>query len=85
VDTWHKPLANWVKLLDINAVAKMWIYICREKERANERLQEALGEFQKLAGYRREDKTNNVVIFMKVAGESDVKKCYLFEEISEAE
>jgi len=78
VDTWHKPLGNWVKLLDINATTKMWVYICRERGKANERLQGALREFQRLARYRGEDKTNNVVIFMKVAGESDVKKAYLF-------
>ena len=74
VDTWHKPLGNWVKLLDINATSKIWIHICREKDRANERIQAALKEFRKLAQYRSKDKTNNVVIFMKVSGERDVKK-----------
>lgn len=84
VDTWHKPLGNWVKLLDINATTKMWIHICRDKDKAYERIQEALKEFRKLAQYRSENKTNNVVVFMKVSGESDVKKHYLFEEVSEA-
>ena len=79
VDTWYKPLGNWVKLLDINALAKIWIYICKEKARAQGRYQEALKEFRKLAEYRKEDKKNNVVIFMKVAGESDVKKEWLFK------
>lgn len=85
VDTWHKPIGNWVKLLDINAVFKIWIHICKEKDRADERLQEALKEFRKLARYRGEDETNNVVIFMKVAGESDARKYYLFEEVSGTE
>lgn len=82
VDTWYKPLGNWVKLLDVSATVKMWIYVCREKDRANERLQEALREFRKLARYRGEDEANNVVIFMKVAGEAGVRKHYLFEEAS---
>lgn len=82
VDTWHKPLGNWVKLLDVTATAKMWIYVCREKDRANERLQGALREFRTLARYRGEDETNNVVIFMKVAGEAGVRKHHLFEEAS---
>jgi len=83
VDIWNKPLRNWVKLLDINATTKIWIYLCREKNRAIDRIQEARKEFRKLALLRREDKTNEVVIFMKVSGERDVKKYYLSQQNTE--
>ena len=80
VDTWFKPIGNWVKLLDINAPNKVWIYVCREKDKAESNLQIALREFRKLAKLRCEDKTNNVTIFMKVSGKTDgIKKHYLFE------
>jgi len=78
VDTWHKRADSWVKLLDISASNKFWIYLCRDKERAEEFFNEAVKEFRELAKLRREDKSNNVTIFMKVAG-GDVKKTYLFE------
>lgn len=78
VDTWYKPIGNWVKLLDINAPNKMWIYVCREKAKADENFKNALKEFRKLAKLRREDKTNNVTIFMKAVGRTDIKKQYLY-------
>jgi hypothetical protein len=78
IDTWHKRADSWVKLLDINASNKFWIYLCRDKERSEEFFNEAVKGFRELAKLRREDKTNNVTIFMKVAG-GDVKKTYLFE------
>ncbi len=77
VDTWHKPTGNWVKLLDINAPSKMWIYVCRWKAKADENFKNALKEFRKLARLRCEDKTNNVTIFMKAVGRTDIKKQYL--------
>lgn len=78
VDTWWNPIGNWVKLLDINAPDKMWIYITREEAKADENFQNAIKEFRRLAKLRGEDKTNNVTLFMKAAGKTDIKKQYLF-------
>ena len=80
VDTWFRPIGNWVKLLDINALEKIWIYLCGEKEetRADENFENAVKEFRRLAKLRREDKTNNVVIFMKAVSKPRIEKQYLF-------
>jgi hypothetical protein len=79
VDTWFKPSGNWVKLLDINARDKVWIYLSREKEKAQSNFQTAISEFRRLAKVRGEDKVNNVTIFMKVSGETAPAKKCLFE------
>ena len=79
VDTWWKPTGNWVKLLDIIAVNKIWIYVCREKDKASKHFGRALKNFRKLAKIRGEDDTNNVTLFMKVADQKTVKKYHLFE------
>ncbi|MEM3952766.1 MAG: hypothetical protein QXP74_05095 [Nitrososphaerota archaeon] len=79
VDTWHKPSDNWRKLLDICAKKKVWIYLAKNPKEANENFEEALREFRKLAKIRGEDKSNNVTIFMKVPGQQEVEKRYLFE------
>lgn len=79
VDTWFTPTGNWVKLLDINSSNKIWIYVCREKDRANEFLERALKEFRKLADMRRETKENNVTIFMKTVNKKEIEKHHLFE------
>ncbi len=79
VDTWHKQLDSWRKLLDINAKKKIWIYLAKNPKKADENFEEALKEFRKLAKIRGEDMSNNVTIFMKVQGRQEVKKCYLFE------
>lgn len=78
VDTWFKPIGNWVKLLDINAPNKIWIYICKEKAKADNNFKTAIKQFRKLAKLRGEEKTNNVTIFMKVSGRIDIKKIHLF-------
>ena len=79
VDTWWKPTGNWVKLLDINSANKIWIYVCREKDKASKQFESAVKNFRKLAKLRGEDNANNVTLFMKVADEKDVKKFRLFE------
>ena len=79
VDTWWKPTGNWVKLLDITARKKVWIYLGKEKEKAQKHFENAIKNFRKLAKLRREDNTNNVTIFMKVADEKIVRKRHLFE------
>jgi hypothetical protein len=79
VDTWWKPTGNWVKLLDINSANKIWIYVCREKDKASKQFESAVKNFRKLAKLRGEDNANNVTLFMKVADERDVKKFRLFE------
>jgi len=79
VDTWFKPSGNWVKLLDINATDKFWIYICREKDKSEKNLQIALKEFRRLAKARAESKSNNIMIFMKVSDKIKIEKHYLFE------
>jgi len=79
VDTWFKPTGNWVKLLDINATNKFWIYVCRETDKADIHFEDAIKEFRKLATLRKEDKSNNVTIFMKVPGKAEIEKRYLFE------
>lgn len=79
VDTWFKPTGNWVKLLDINSANKVWIYICKEKDKAQKYFEDAIKRFRKLANLRKEDKTNNVTLFMKVANEKGIKKTYLFK------
>jgi hypothetical protein len=79
VDTGFKPTGNWVKLLDISAKDKVWIYVCRQREKAESNLETALTEFRRLARLRHEDKANNVTIFMKVSGETGpVQKHTLF-------
>jgi len=78
IDTWHLSDNSWVKLLDVNALNKFWIYLCRDKEKAEEFFNEAIKEFRELAKLRKEDKSNNVTIFMKIAG-GEMKKTYLFE------
>ena len=78
IDIRHKKANSWTKLLDINASNKFWIYLCRDKEKAEEFFNEAVKQFRAIAGLRKEDKSNNVTIFMKVA-DGDVKKTYLFE------
>jgi hypothetical protein len=79
VDTWFKPTGNWVKLLDINSVDKIWIYVCKEKDKARKYFEDAIKQFRRLATLRNEGKTNNVTIFMKVTGEKAVIKKHLFE------
>jgi len=79
VDTWFKPTGNWVKLLDINSPNKIWIYVCKEKDKAQKYFKEAIKRFRKLADLRKEDKTSNVTLFMKVADGKDVEKTHLFE------
>jgi hypothetical protein len=79
VDTWWKPTGNWVKLLDINAVNKIWIYVCREKDKASKYFENAVKDFRKLAKLRGEDNTNNITLFMKVADQKTVYKHHLFE------
>ena len=54
VDTWWKPTGNWVKLLDITAEKKIWIYLCKEKEKAQNYFNNALKNFRKLAKLRGE-------------------------------
>ena len=80
VDTYYKPTGNWVKLLDINSDNKIWIYVCREKDKASKYFEDGTKQFRRLAMLRKEDKTNNVTLFMKVAGKKPVVKRHLFEE-----
>lgn len=79
VDTWWKPIGNWVKLLDINSANKIWIYICREKEKALKQFEGSIKNFRKLAKLRGENDANNVTLFMKVADGKGVQKSHLFE------
>ena len=79
VDTWWKPTGNWVKLMDINSTNKVWIYVCREKDKASKQFESAVKNFRKLAKLRGEDSANNVTLFMKVADEKTIKKFRLFE------
>jgi len=84
VDTWWKRYGSWVKLLDINAEKKIWIYICKDMEKSEDYFVRALSSFRELAELRKEDITNNVTIFMKVAGKEGVKKAHLWEKEGEA-
>jgi len=79
VDTWFKPIGNWVKLLDINSESKIWIYVCREKEKAEKYFEDAIKRFRKLSNLRNEEKINNVTLFMKVADKKVIVKRHLFE------
>jgi len=79
VDTWFKPIRNWIKLLDINASNKIWVYLCREKDKATAHLEDGIKEFRKLARLREENKDNNITIYMKVADEKELVKRHLFE------
>jgi len=79
VDTYFKPTGNWVKLLDINSENKIWIYVSKERDRANSDFESAVKQFRKLAKLRNEDENNQVIIFMKVAEQKGVIKRHLFE------
>jgi len=80
VDTWWRPTGNWVKLLDINAPDKVWVYVCKDEEKAKRNLENALGQFRRLAKLRGEKKINNVTILMKVAGQAgSVERHDLFD------
>ena len=57
----------------------MWIYVCKEKDKANTYFEDAIKQLRKLANLRKEDESNNITLFMKVADKKGVKKKHLFE------
>ena len=44
VDTWWRPIRSWLKLLDVRAASKMWIYVPPKRDfgRADKRFEDAV-------------------------------------------
>lgn len=57
VDTGHLPHGNWVKLVDIRADNKMWVYLTDHPQaQATELFQEGVKQIREMLKYRDEDK-----------------------------
>ena len=69
VDTWWRPVRSWLKLLDVRAAGKMWIYVPlkRDFDRADKRFEEAVGILTELVRSRGEtaDSAGRLVAIMK--------------------
>jgi hypothetical protein len=68
VDTWHRPIGSWMKLLDIRSENKVWIYVTKQpKEKAEENFRESIEEIKALISARKEEShtMGNFVAFLK--------------------
>ncbi len=73
VDTGHLPYGNWVKLMDIRADNKMWIYITHYPQ-VKELLKESNEKFQEILRWRNEDSSSlgKFVLVLKSPGAFEV-------------
>lgn len=78
VDTWFRAYGSWMKLADIRAANKIWVYLTNDK-RAQENFEEAISEINALLKARSEDKATfgNFVAFMKTPHELQMKEISL--------
>ena len=84
VDSWWRPHGSWMKLADIRAENKLWIYITNSPE-ADRFFENSLKELDKFLKSRKESKETfgNFIAVMKTL--KDFKEVDVFEQFGKKE